>query len=253
MNAAQDAYARAERRGSGAVPGHMLHSIAPETCCQAGSELCAWISTAGVATKVSDRGTGQAVGVVADAPFSGSAGQNLMKRRYTVNMRAPASAPRCPRSRPGPINTRLRDRRSSMPEFTSVLSQTGLPDFGQHRAAVVPGKRCLELKSYKMYLLAYRNLASFRRTWVTACFATGEGGQPGERYLGWGFSPRRRLSSVSPQTGAGNVESAELIAILREVRERVREQRPEASPWPTSWGWCTRAIRRSAKWPRSAR
>lgn len=67
MNAAQDAYA-AELKGAGLVLclGSMLHSIAT------GNMLPSWVRIVcvdinpAVATKVSDRGTGQAVGVVAD-------------------------------------------------------------------------------------------------------------------------------------------------------------------------------------------
>jgi lysine-ketoglutarate reductase/saccharopine dehydrogenase-like protein (TIGR00300 family) len=67
MNAAQDAYAR-ELKGAGLVLclGSMLHSIA------VGNMLPSWVKiicvdiNPAVATKVSDRGTGQAVGVVTD-------------------------------------------------------------------------------------------------------------------------------------------------------------------------------------------
>src|SRR6266446_2404462 len=67
MNLAQDAYAR-ELQGAGVVLclGSMLHSIAT------GNMLPSWVKIVcvdinpAVATKVSDRGTGQAVGVVAD-------------------------------------------------------------------------------------------------------------------------------------------------------------------------------------------
>ena len=67
MNAAQDAYAR-ELEGAGLVLclGSMLHSIAT------GNMLPSWVKIVcvdinpAVATKVSDRGTGQAVGVVTD-------------------------------------------------------------------------------------------------------------------------------------------------------------------------------------------
>jgi len=67
MNAAQDAYA-GQLKGAGLVLclGSMLHSIAT------GNMLPSWVKIVcvdinpAVATKVSDRGTGQAVGVVAD-------------------------------------------------------------------------------------------------------------------------------------------------------------------------------------------
>ena len=48
-----------------------------------------------------------------------------------------------------------------MPEFTSVCPKTGLPDFGKLTLRYVPDKKCLELKSLKMYTLEYRNLGIF--------------------------------------------------------------------------------------------
>jgi 7-cyano-7-deazaguanine reductase len=48
-----------------------------------------------------------------------------------------------------------------IPEFTSVCPKTGLPDFGRLTLRYTPDKRCLELKSLKMYVLAYRNLGIF--------------------------------------------------------------------------------------------
>ncbi len=47
------------------------------------------------------------------------------------------------------------------PEFTSVCPKTGLPDFGLLVLRYVPDKSCIELKSYKEYLLAYRELGIF--------------------------------------------------------------------------------------------
>ncbi|MBI4055675.1 MAG: NADPH-dependent 7-cyano-7-deazaguanine reductase QueF [Elusimicrobia bacterium] len=47
------------------------------------------------------------------------------------------------------------------PEFTSVCPRTGLPDFGIIMLQYQPGALCLELKSFKMYLLAYRPLGIF--------------------------------------------------------------------------------------------
>ena len=53
-----------------------------------------------------------------------------------------------------------------LPEFSSVCPKTGLPDFGKLVLRYVPGKLCLELKSYKMYLLEYRNLGIFQENVV---------------------------------------------------------------------------------------
>jgi 7-cyano-7-deazaguanine reductase len=47
------------------------------------------------------------------------------------------------------------------PEFTSMCPKTGLPDFGTIHIRYVPGDRCIELKSLKYYLLAYRNQGIF--------------------------------------------------------------------------------------------
>src|SRR5689334_11417071 len=58
-----------------------------------------------------------------------------------------------------------------MPEFTSVCPKTGLPDFGKIVLRYVPDRRCLELKSYKMYLLAYRGLGIFQENIVNRVLA----------------------------------------------------------------------------------
>ncbi|MGA7625561.1 MAG: preQ(1) synthase [Candidatus Acidiferrales bacterium] len=47
------------------------------------------------------------------------------------------------------------------PEYTSVCPKTGLPDYGTITIEYQPRKLCLELKSLKMYLLAYRDLGIF--------------------------------------------------------------------------------------------
>ena len=57
----------------------------------------------------------------------------------------------------------------SVSEFTSVCPKTGLPDFGTIAIRYVPDKLCLELKSLKMYTLAYRSLGIFQEN-VVNCF-----------------------------------------------------------------------------------
>lgn len=49
----------------------------------------------------------------------------------------------------------------SIPEYTSVCPKTGLPDFGTITIRYRPAAQCLELKSLKYYVLAYRNLGIF--------------------------------------------------------------------------------------------
>ena len=48
-----------------------------------------------------------------------------------------------------------------IPEYTAICPKTGLPDFGTITLHYMPDKECLELKSLKMYLHAYRNLGIF--------------------------------------------------------------------------------------------
>lgn len=47
------------------------------------------------------------------------------------------------------------------PEFTSVCPKTGQPDFGKLTFDYIAGKLCVELKSLKLYLQAFRNEGIF--------------------------------------------------------------------------------------------
>lgn len=58
-----------------------------------------------------------------------------------------------------------------MPEFTSVCPKTGLPDHGTLRLIYTPLNRCVELKSLKMYTLAFRNLGIFQENVVNRVLA----------------------------------------------------------------------------------
>jgi 7-cyano-7-deazaguanine reductase len=51
--------------------------------------------------------------------------------------------------------------RHTAPEFTSVCPKTGQPDFGTIVLTYVPDRKCVELKSYKLYLQAYRTKGIF--------------------------------------------------------------------------------------------
>ena len=83
------------------------------------------------------------------------------------------------------------------PEFTSVCPKTGLPDFGKLVLRYVPDKRCLELKSYKMYLNAYRNLGIFQENVVNRVLAgRGEAARPKFATVIGDFTPRGGLSTI---------------------------------------------------------
>lgn len=57
------------------------------------------------------------------------------------------------------------------PEYTSVCPKTGLPDYGTIVIEYEPRGSCLELKSLKHYLLAYRNLGIFYENAVNRMLA----------------------------------------------------------------------------------
>ena len=58
-----------------------------------------------------------------------------------------------------------------IPEFTSVCPKTGLPDFGKLTLTYQPDQLCLELKSFKYYVLAYRDLGIFYENVVNRMLA----------------------------------------------------------------------------------
>ncbi|MDR2124517.1 MAG: preQ(1) synthase [Desulfovibrio sp.] len=47
------------------------------------------------------------------------------------------------------------------PEFTSLCPVTGQPDYGAIRVTYVPDACCVESKSFKLYMTAFRNSAAF--------------------------------------------------------------------------------------------
>lgn len=62
-----------------------------------------------------------------------------------------------------PNPTPRRDYRIHMelPEFTCLCPKTGQPDFATLVLDYVPDKRCVELKSFKLYIWSYRNEGAF--------------------------------------------------------------------------------------------
>ena len=52
----------------------------------------------------------------------------------------------------------------SYPEFTSLCPVTGQPDFGTIAVEYIPDTKCVESKSFKLYMFAYRNHQSFMET-----------------------------------------------------------------------------------------
>jgi 7-cyano-7-deazaguanine reductase len=87
------------------------------------------------------------------------------------------------------------------PEFTSVCPKTGLPDFGKMVLRYVPDKQCLELKSYKMYLNAYRNLGIFQENAVNRVLQdVVQAARPKFATVIGEFTPRGGLSTLVTAT-----------------------------------------------------
>ena len=88
-----------------------------------------------------------------------------------------------------------------IPEFTSVCPKTGLPDFGTLTLEYVPDKLCLELKSFKHYTLAYRNLGIFYENVVIRMLADiVRAARPVWATLVGEFTPRGGLRSTITAT-----------------------------------------------------
>ncbi|MCU0936830.1 MAG: preQ(1) synthase [Gammaproteobacteria bacterium] len=67
--------------------------------------------------------------------------------------------------------------RVRIPEFTCLCPKTGQPDFANLLLEYVPDRRCVELKSLKLYVWSYRDVGAFHEAvtnrildeLVTAC------------------------------------------------------------------------------------
>jgi len=46
-------------------------------------------------------------------------------------------------------------------EFTCICPKTGLPDYARISINYIPDRSCVELKSFKLYLISYRNIGIF--------------------------------------------------------------------------------------------
>jgi 7-cyano-7-deazaguanine reductase len=104
-------------------------------------------------------------------------------------------------------------------EFTSLCPMTGQPDFGRIRIQYIPARLCVESKSLKLYLGAYRNHGSFHEDCVNriaadvqACIAP--------RYLRvlGDFNARGGIAirplAVRPGSDLGPEEEARCLALL---------------------------------------
>jgi len=115
-----------------------------------------------------------------------------MKRQYTDDHAASGVHADLPEIETWPNQYRTGyEIEITMPEFTSVCPKTGLPDHGTLTLRYVPDKLCLELKSLKMYTLAYRNLGIFQENAVNRMLAdVVKAAKPVSAELTGDFTPR---------------------------------------------------------------
>ncbi len=59
----------------------------------------------------------------------------------------------------------------SSPEFTAICPFSDYPDFGSVTINYVPNDKCLELKSFKMYINAFRDIKIFHEAVTEVIFA----------------------------------------------------------------------------------
>ena len=62
---------------------------------------------------------------------------------------------------PNPTPTRDYHIHMEIPEFTCLCPKTGQPDFATLTLDYIPEKKCIELKSLKLYIWSYRNENTF--------------------------------------------------------------------------------------------
>ena len=87
--------------------------------------------------------------------------EKQLSSRYTAEHARGGVEAKLPEIETWPNQYRGYEITITIPEYTSICPRTGLPDFGTITIHYLPAKRCLELKSLKYYILAYRNLGIF--------------------------------------------------------------------------------------------
>lgn len=73
----------------------------------------------------------------------------------------PAKPPRSLKSFPNPAPQRDFLIHMEIPEFTCLCPMTGQPDFATLLLDYVADRKCVELKSLKLYIWSYRNVGAY--------------------------------------------------------------------------------------------
>ena len=81
--------------------------------------------------------------------------------RFDRDKRMPSSPAKKLEVFPNPTPGRDYHIHMEIPEFTCLCPKTGQPDFATLVLDYVPDKKCVELKSLKLYIWSYRNEGAF--------------------------------------------------------------------------------------------
>lgn len=103
-------------------------------------------------------------------------------------------------------------------EFTSLCPMTGQPDFGRIHIHYVPDRLCVESKSLKLYLFAYRNHGAFHEDCINR-IADDLVGRIAPRYLRvfgdfnvrGGIAIRPLALRCAPDLSAGEARHGEIL------------------------------------------
>lgn len=114
------------------------------------------------------------------------------------------------------------------PEYTSLCPVTGQPDFGTIVMEYIPAQYCVESKSFKLYMFAYRNHQTFMETLTNRILddMTGALDPLWCRVKGL-FAPR---GGTHIHVFAERFRQTGDPALLREVRRMARDWKQEAAP-----------------------
>lgn len=85
----------------------------------------------------------------------------------------------------------------STPELTTICPFTDYPDFGRVEIHYVPAKKCIELKSFKLYINAFRDVKIFHEALTEVIFADFlQAVRPKKAWVEIDMNPRGNMHTV---------------------------------------------------------
>ena len=116
----------------------------------------------------------------------------------------------------------------AFPEYTSLCPVTGQPDFGTIVVEFIPDQKCVESKSFKLYMFAYRNHQSFMESITNTILEDFvEALDPMRCRVKGLFSPR---GATYLHVFAEHYKKLDDPAKAEEVRQAVADWKREAAP-----------------------